>query len=196
MKNSLKLFLLFSLTSLIIMSCNKYDNNKPDSHTDSDDSLIYDKPKISMNIVIAPDDIIANKTNKINALITPKFNAEIGEYPALITEVTIQERVPEGNNDKPSIPLFSTECFKTTDTAKQSRNTIPGKIIDASKMQTSKLEIDSNTIETDNEYRTETIFVGSQAGATMIIKMYSAILSEKGEVIAKSQEFNKTYEVK
>lgn len=193
MKKSLKYSLLLVLLTFNLLSCDK-DGSRP-KNNNAGDSNIYSKPKISVTMTKIPESILPWKLNNISALIKPRFNAELGEHPALVAEVTVRELVSNNDTSTPSVPLFRTECFEISDTTKTKRVSMPGKVTEASAVQITNLTVDSKSLETGIEYRSETAFVGSQIGATVIIKMYGAILSKDNEILVKSEEFNKTYVV-
>ncbi|MGE9516612.1 MAG: hypothetical protein ACQPRJ_02310 [Solitalea-like symbiont of Acarus siro] len=157
-------------------------------------------PKVIMEFTSVPSNVSSSGVTKITGLITPYFNAHLGEFAATIAEATVSRDMPDDSTGKPSTPAILTVCyaankFKTHIISPISKNEFiikPYKIVENSEKKIEALYGVSTDIISGKEYRSETTFVADK-GITLTIKFYVAILSKQNKVLAKSQELNKTY---
>lgn len=212
----MKNLILISLFSLLLAcACSKDkpvsggnnsgDNNPGDNNGNGGGGPVYVKPRIVMEFTSVPANVSSSGESKITGLITPYFNANLGEFPATVADITVRRDTSDDSNDKPRIPSFLTICYATNkfkiykalNITKDNSNLAiePYKIVENSKTSIQDLYAVSTDVMSGKEYRSETTFNGGYQGSTLIIKFYAVILSKKQEILAKSQELNRTYVV-
>lgn len=186
---------------------NEKESTDGDNNNDCNDAEEYgdniSAPGITMKITSATETLEFGKIANISAIIIPHFNTGLGEYPVIITRTYVANgfNVPDFSTvsynfcEKQDIYLEQNSCSTKNIILK---NLQPGLIkqIDPPILigqQTEPLcgPVD---IKTGKKYRAETSF-GVPYGIALEIIRYAAILDKKGNTIAKSENFYKTYTI-